>query len=81
MNDRRAHFLTMTGDTCAAAGLANLVVEIMLANGTVRSGVPSPRSSEDEDSALDETGYSNLLLVDGGLIRLEDVVGFAVHSP
>lgn len=71
----------MTGDTCVAAGLANLEIEIMLANGTTASGVPSPRSSQSSGGEVDDTGYARLLLVDGHRIDLEDVVGFSVRTP
>ena len=81
MDDRRAHFLTMIGDMCAAAGVANITVEVMLADGTTASGVPSPRFSGNADSTLRETGYSNLLRLDDEWIHLETVVGFVVRTP
>lgn len=79
MNDRRSHFLTMTGDVCAAAGLANLDVEILLASGATTSGVPSSISGTNTE--LDQTGYSNRLFVNGEPVALDDVVGFIVRTP
>ena len=42
MDDRRAHFLTMLGDACAAAGVAGITVELLLSDGRRLTGVPSP---------------------------------------
>lgn len=80
MDDRRTHFLTLTGDACAAAGLASIEVEFTLADGTTARGVPSPLQRE-EPAALGQTGYANELLVNGGSIRLDTVVGFSVRTP
>lgn len=81
MNDRRAHFLTLTGDACVAAGLANIDVELLLADGTTTTGVPSPLSRDEGHGALDQTGYANQLSLDGHGVLLEDIVGFVIRSP
>lgn len=81
MDDRRAHFLTMAGDACTAAGLADIPVELTLEDGSTAAGVPSPRPSDDSDAQLDHTGYENQIFVGGSTIRLDAVVGFAVRTP
>jgi hypothetical protein len=81
MNDRRAHFLTMLGDACAAAGLADLSVRMVLGDGRRVAGTPSPQVADGRRPPVDETGYSALLRVDGEAIRLDDVVEFAIRSP
>lgn len=80
MDDRRAHFLTMLGDACVAAGLASMPVELLLSDGSRVSGTPSPRPA-DGSPAVDDTGYSSLLLIDGASTQMEDVVEFVVRTP
>lgn len=79
MDDRRAHFLTMLGDACVAAGLASIPVELVLNDGKRMVGTPSPQFAEDPPVA--ETGYSSLLLINGASTRLQDVVQFAIRTP
>jgi hypothetical protein len=81
MDDRHAHFLTMLGDTCVAAGLARLSVELVLGDGRRVSGTPSPLIADQAHPPVDETGYSSRLLIDGEDARLEDVVEFVVRAP
>jgi hypothetical protein len=80
MDDRRAHFLTMLGDACTAAGVAAISVELVLSDGTRMSGTPSPQLANGAEPVAD-TGYSSLLLIDGLSTRLEDVVEFIVRTP
>jgi hypothetical protein len=79
MDDRRAHFLTMLGDACAAAGLAGIPVELALRDGTRMAGTPWPQL--DDGHPVDETGFTSALLIDGASTRLEDVVEFVIRSP
>ncbi len=81
MNDRRAHFLTMLGDACMAAGVAGLNVEVLLRDGERANGRPSPRACRDEVNQADQTGYSRELLIDGRTVQLEDVVEFVICGP
>ncbi len=81
MDDRRAHFLTMLGDACAAAGLAGIPVELVLGDGRRVAGTPSPSAAQPSGEPLAETGYASLLLLDGASTQLEDVVEFAVRTP
>ncbi|HEY1688993.1 MAG TPA: hypothetical protein VGF95_09040 [Solirubrobacteraceae bacterium] len=81
MNDRRAHFLTMLGDACVAAGLAGIPVELILGDGGRVVGTPSPQPAENGNAPANETGYASLLLVDGAAVQLEDVVEFVIHTP
>jgi hypothetical protein len=81
MDDRRAHFLTMVGDVCVAAGVAGITVELLLSDGRRVTGVPSPQAPDNESRPVGDTGYSSLLVVDGSPTRLEDVVEFLIHSP
>jgi hypothetical protein len=81
MDDRRAHFLTMLGDACLAAGLANIPVELQLRDGRHMAGTPSALPSNGDGDPVAESGYASLLRVDGESARLEDVVEFAVRSP
>ena len=81
MDDRRAHFLTMLGDACVAAGLANIPVELMLSDGTRMLGTPSPQPASSVSPPVNDTGYSSLLLIDGASARLEDIVGFLIRTP
>lgn len=81
MDDRRAHFLTMLGDTCAAASLAGISVELALGDGRRVTGTPSAQAPEGAGEPAEETGYSGTLLIDGASARLDDVVEFSVHAP
>jgi len=81
MNDRRAHFLTMLGDVCVAAGLGSMRVELLLSDGSRLAGTPSPHPATEGGSPTDETGYSSTLLIDGASAQLEDVVEFVVRTP
>lgn len=80
MDDRRAHFLTMLGDACGAAGVASIPVELLLSDGRRMGGIPSPHQP-DGSPPVDETGYSSLLLIDDVSTRLEDVVEFVIRTP
>jgi len=80
MDDRRAHFLTMLGDACSAAGLANIRVELLLSDGRRMAGTPSPQPADGRHPPVHETGYSSLL-INGGSAELEDVVEFVIRSP
>jgi hypothetical protein len=80
MDDRRAHFLTMLGDACMAAGLADIPVELLLRNGRRVAGTPSPQP-RGGGPPVDETGYSSPLLIDGVATELEDIVEFVIRSP
>lgn len=72
----------MLGDTCAAAGLASIPVEVLLRDGRRVDGMPSLRpASEDESLGVNETGYSSLLVIDEDPLELEDVVEFVIRSP
>ncbi len=82
MDDRRAHFLTMLGDTCASAGLASLPIGLVLIDGRRVSGTPSPQPTVDEAAdALEQTGYANRLLIDDESVAIDEVIEFAVRSP
>lgn len=80
MNDRRAHFLIMVGDSCLAAGIGELRVEIALRDGTRASGVPSPQVAARPLEEIDGTGYSKKLLLNGMSVELDEVVEFTVFS-
>lgn len=71
----------MLGDACVAAGLAGIPVELRLRDGTRMAGTPSPQFARGEDQPVYETGYSNLLLIDGASAQLEDVVEFVIRTP
>ncbi len=81
MDDRRAHFLTMLGDTCSAAGVARIRVELVMVDGVRVSGTPLPLPSRGDQGEIDETGYRSSMMVDGCPVNLEEVVGFAIVSP
>jgi hypothetical protein len=81
MDDRRAHFLTMLGDACTSAGLADIPVELLLNDGSRIVGTPSPQPTNSESAPIDETGYASRLLIDGTRTELEDVVEFVIRSP
>jgi hypothetical protein len=81
VDDRRAHFLTMLGDACAAADLANMRVELILNDGSSIGGVPSPRAGRNPRHPVAETGYANRLLVGSETVCLEDIARFAISSP
>lgn len=81
MDDRRAHFLTMLGDVCVAAGLGSMRVELLLSDGTRMGGTPSPHPGTEGGPPTDETGYSSTLLIDGVSAQVEDVVEFVVRTP
>jgi len=81
MDDRRAHFLTMLGDACASAGLADIPVELLLSDGRRMAGMPSPQPAGGASTPIDETGYSSPLLIDGTSAELEEVVEFVIRSP
>jgi hypothetical protein len=81
MDDRRAHFLTMLGDACVAAGLASIPVEVVLSDGSRMAGTPSPQLATGEAPPISDTGYSSLLLIDGSSLRLDDVVEFVIRTP
>ena len=81
MDDRRAHFLTMLGDACVAASLADIPVKLLLDDGRWIAGTPMPRVATDESPPADETGYSGPLLIDGVATSIEDIVEFAVRTP
>ncbi len=81
MDDRRAHFLTMLGDACASAGLADIPVELVLSDGRRVAGTPSPQPTNSETTPVAETGYASPLLIDGASTELEDVVAFEIRSP
>jgi hypothetical protein len=81
MDDRRAHFLTMLGDACVAAGLASIPVELLLSDGTRLAGTPSPQLARGDGAPVDDTGYSSLLLIDGASTQLEKVVEFVIRTP
>jgi hypothetical protein len=81
VDDRRAHFLTMLGDACAAAEVANMRVELILNDGSSIGGIPAPRVGRDPRHPVAETGYENRLLVGGETVCLEDIARFAISSP
>jgi hypothetical protein len=72
----------MLGDACVAAGLASIPVDVLLRDGRRVGGMPSPRpASEESDDAVDATGYSSLLIINGDPLELEDIVEFVIRSP
>jgi hypothetical protein len=81
MDDRRAHFLTMLGDVCVAAGLASIPVEFLLSDGRRVAGTPSPQPANGGSPSVEDTGYSSLLLIDGASTQLENVVEFLIRTP
>lgn len=81
VDDRRAHFLTMLGDTCLAAGVASIHVEVLLRDGRRMGGMPSSLPASEESVTVNETGYSSLLVIGGDSLELEDVVEFVIRSP
>jgi hypothetical protein len=81
IDDRRAHFLTMLGDVCTAAGLASISVEILLTDGSRMAGTPSPQPSAGTSARMGETGYAQRLFIDGSSAQMEEVVEFVVRSP
>lgn len=81
MDDRRAHFVTMIGDVCLAAGLAHIPVELLMRDGARVYGTPSPVVADLEHPPLGETGYASRLTIDGVETFLEDVVEFLIRSP
>lgn len=70
----------MLGDTCSAAGLADIPVEVRLSDGRRLAGTPSPQPVAGGHS-VNETGYASLLLIDGVTAELEAVIEFLVRSP
>ncbi len=81
VNDRRAHYLTMLGDACMAAGLAGIPVELELRDGTRMLGTPSAQPADGNGQPVSGTGYESRLLVGESSAQFEDVVGFAIRSP
>lgn len=81
MDDRRAHFLTMLGDACVAAGSADIPVELTLEGGTHLLGTPSPQPASEGNPPVDETGYASLLRINGATTRLEEIVEFTIRTP
>ncbi len=69
----------MLGDACSAAGLADLTVEVVTAEGARGRCVPA--SPPRVVGQLTETGYPRVVLIDGSSLPLEDVVEFLVRSP
>jgi hypothetical protein len=81
LQDLRAHFLTMLGDVCLAAGVAGLEVEMVTVHGGRVRGVPSPHPADTSAESFGDTGYASMLQVDGQQVRLADVRAFVVRSP
>ena len=81
MDDRRAHFLTMLGDVCVAAGLGSMRVELLLSDGSRLVGTPSPHPATEGGSPTDETGDRIRRWIDGVSAQVEDVVEFLVRTP
>lgn len=79
MDDRRAHFLTMLGDACAAAALAGFEVELGLVDGTRLSGMPSAQPTTED--RVGETGYASRLRVNGVDMPVENVTEYTIRSP
>jgi hypothetical protein len=80
MDDRRAHFLIMLGDACLSAGLADIAVEVLTAEGDRLAGVPSAQPTSG-GAELNETGLPDGMLFDGAPLQLENVVEFVVRTP
>lgn len=79
MDDRSAHFFTLVGQVCDSAQLARLPVRLVLDDGTVLEGHPTPVRPSAEPP-LDDTGYAAIDL-DGRHVALSDVVEAAVRRP
>ncbi len=69
----------MLGDACAAAGLGDFEVELLLADSTRLTGTPSPQPAD--GVAVDETGYASELRIDGTTVELEEVTAFSICFP
>ena len=81
VDDRRAHFMTMIGDACVAARLADIPVELLLTDGSTVRGIPAVDPAADFEDAADETGYTSRLRVDGTDVALGDVAEFLIRRP
>ena len=73
MDDRAAHFLTLVGRVCESAQLAELPIALVLASGEQLEGHPRPIPANGEHE-VDDTGYSNIILVGSRRVALDDVV-------
>lgn len=80
MNDELAHFLIMIGDSCAAAQVAALEVEILTVDGIRHVGVPAAPAPRDDRDAVDGTGYAEIVIA-GERLPLEIVVELVVRAP
>jgi hypothetical protein len=81
MDERYEQFLIATGDMCAAASLAKLVVEVRTASGQQIQGVPSSvRSTEGRDE-VDDTGYGRWFQIGGTVMRLDEIVKCSLSAP
>lgn len=79
MDDRRALFIMMLGDTCSAARLAHLEIEVRLLDGARARGVPGEPGTDDAQ-AIDHTGYTPPVMVGGQCVLLHEVMSFEVFA-
>lgn len=69
------------GNLCNDARIGALSVRVTTADGAVHEGVPDAIPAEREDEAVDDTGWSEPLRVDGEVVRLQDVCEIQIRRP
>ena len=81
-DDREMHFLSAVGDLCDQARIGDLKVLVETRDGGSYVGTPSARPVPDaHPDALDHTGYTDCIFIDGQKLALSDVYSIRFWCP
>jgi hypothetical protein len=82
MSNVHDHYLVIVGDVCNAARLAGLQVRVMTRDGRSVIGVPEAEEApSDSPREVDDTGYTNDLVVGGARVALDQVAEVRLAAP
>jgi hypothetical protein len=81
MDDSVAQFFVSVGKLCADARLGRLTVCLRVHDGDEWIGVPEPPPETEADDGLDQTGYRDVVWVDGVAVRLSDITEATIRRP
>jgi hypothetical protein len=81
MDERQSQFLIALGDLFADAHLAQLVVQVRLADGDELTGVPTPPPPAHGERAVDDTGFADAVVVGDVRVPLSALVEARIFRP
>jgi hypothetical protein len=81
VDDSVSQFFVSVGRLCTDARLAGLTVCLRAQDGGEWIGVPEPPPETEAEDELDQTGYRDVVSVDGVEVRLSDVIEASIRRP